>query len=151
MGGVYPGWSFKQLKSRAREVETILRSTDYTLFLENMYGRHPVRWDNNLTRWDRLRFITNSLTRMRYCDSGNNLDFNEKGPPDISPETLIPWFRHPKMKCRKWRIVFGHWSALGFFRENNVIALDSGCVWGGKLTAVELGGNNPGRHWQLDC
>ena len=149
--GVYPGWNFKQLKKRAGEVEAILQSAEHITFFENMYGKQPVHWDKRLTGWDRLRFITNVLTRMRYCDHNGNLDFLEKRAPVDAPETLIPWFRHPRMECNQWKIVFGHWSSLGFFRENNIIALDSGCVWGGCLTAIELDGEEPGRHWQVSC
>ncbi|NKB75645.1 MAG: symmetrical bis(5'-nucleosyl)-tetraphosphatase [Gammaproteobacteria bacterium] len=149
--GVYPSWGFKQLKKRAAEVETVLRSPEYSTFFEHMYGKNPTKWDETLSGWDRLRFITNTLTRMRYCDLDHNLDFAQKGSMDSAPKTHLPWFRHPSMKCRKWKIIFGHWSTLGFFQENNVVGLDSGCVWGGKLTAIELDGQTPGKYWQLNC
>ncbi len=149
--GVYPGWSRKQLVEYAGEVEREIQGQKYREFLQEMYGKHPRRWQDNLSGWSRIRFITNTLTRMRYCDSRGNLDFIEKGRPGNQPEKLIPWYQHPDMKCKKWRIVFGHWSALGYTQNNNMISLDSGCVWGGKLTAARLDSDFIARTWQLDC
>ena len=149
--GVYPGWSRKELINYAAEVEKILRSEDFPELLKNMYGRKPVQWSEQLEGWDRYRFIVNCLTRMRYCGKNGKLNFSQKGPLGSQRQKLIPWFEHEQMKCKKWRIVFGHWSALGFFQKDNVISLDSGCVWGGKLTAVRLDAPSPVPHWQLDC
>ena len=149
--GLYPGWNVKQLKRRAQEVETVLRSADHIDFFRHMYGKRPACWSKDLVGWDRLRFITNTLTRMRYCDTQKRLDFGEKGAPDSARRGLFPWFRHPAAKGKKWRIVFGHWSSLGFFSEANVIGLDSGCVWGGSLTAVKLSGKQAGQYWQHSC
>lgn len=153
--GVYPSWSRKQLIKYAGEVEDKIRGDEYRDFLTNMYGNSPVRWEDNLKGWSRIRFITNALTRMRYCDASRNLDFTHKGAPASQPGTLMPWYQHPDMKCKKWRIVFGHWSSLGYIQSNNIISLDSGCVWGGKLTAIRLD-STPATSptipaWQQDC
>lgn len=162
--GVYPGWTRKQACRLAREVETILRgdAQQYQTFLKKMYGQKPRRWkkcaDTNPTsegkkKWRRARFITNAFTRMRYCTPRGALNFTHKGAPDknTSHANLIPWYAHPKMRCKNWRIIFGHWSALGFSQSNNRIGLDSGCVWGGKLTALRLDGADAGRAWQFQC
>jgi bis(5'-nucleosyl)-tetraphosphatase (symmetrical) len=129
----------------------MLRSDDHGDFLKSMYGREPTKWQSNLTGMARLRFITNSMTRMRFVDEERHLDFEQKGPPGKQPETLMPWYQHPKSKCKKWRVVCGHWSALGYMRSGRIIALDSGCVWGGALTAVRLDGKNQRQLWQVGC
>ena len=149
--GVYPSWSRKQLIRYAREVECKIRGDEYQSFLQEMYGKHPIRWEDDLTGWSRIRFITNVLTRMRYCDAKGNLDFTHKGSPASQPQKLIPWYAHPDMKCQKWRIVFGHWSSLGYTQNNNIISLDSGCVWGNKLTAVRLDMDRTVLAGQVDC
>ena len=149
--GVYPGWGPSKVQRRGAEVEAVLRSDDYAEFLRAMYGSEPRKWSGKLEGMDRLRFITNSLTRMRYVDTQRRLDFDQKGPPGSQPPRLAPWYVHPKMKCDGWRVVCGHWSALGFSRQGNIISLDSGCVWGGALTAVRLDGDNSRQHWQVGC
>ena len=149
--GVYPGWHRKQLVAYAREVENILRGPRYTDLLRAMYGRRPTKWNPDLVGWERYRFITNSCTRMRYCDLKGNLNFTQKGPPGSQPKRLLPWFDHPNLRCRKWRIVFGHWSALGYFQAGRLVSLDSGCVWGGKLTMVRLDNGENARCWQVKC
>lgn len=149
--GIYPGWRRKQVLSYAGEVEALLRGDEYRQFLKRMYGHNPTRWDPSLESWERARFITNVFTRIRYCEKNGSLDFASKGTPGNQPKGLVPWFEHRDMKCKKWRIVFGHWSALQFYRHRNVIGLDSGCVWGGKLTAIRLDGQLAGKFWQLQC
>ena len=149
--GVYPGWSVKKLKRRAEEVETVLRGDNYREFFENMYGRRPSVWSGDLAGMDRIRFITNSMTRMRYVSDYGRLDFNAKGPPGTQPYGFVPWFEHPALKCHSWRIVFGHWSALGYMRNGQILSLDSGCVWGGALTAVRLDAENNRQCWQVGC
>ena len=148
--GIYPGWRKKQAAGYAAEVEALLRGDDYRRFLKRMYGRSPSRWNPQMGRWQRARFITNAFTRIRYCNRRAGLDFAHKGPPGSQPKRWMPWFEHPQMKCKKWRIVFGHWSALGFVRRGNLIGLDSGCVWGGALTAFRLD-DEDGEYRQLPC
>jgi bis(5'-nucleosyl)-tetraphosphatase (symmetrical) len=149
--GIYPGWGRKKLIRHAREVEEILRGKKYHDYLRHMYGKSPAQWSEDLQSWDRSRFITNSLTRMRYCNKDGKLNFSQKGPPGSQPRSLVPWYDHPGMKCKKWRIVFGHWSSLGYFQKKNIISLDSGCVWGGKLTAVRLDSDYIAPCRQLRC
>lgn len=149
--GIYPGWRRKQVVGFAAEVETLLRGDDYRQFLQNMYGNTASRWGKPMGKWQRMRFITNVLTRIRYCDQRGRLDFKHKGRLGSQPHHLQPWFKHADIKCKNWRIVFGHWSALGFVRHANVIGLDSGCVWGGTLTAIRLDGESAGKYWQLAC
>ncbi len=151
--GVYPGWSAKKLKRRAAEVESVLRGPNqpYRTFLKEMYGRRPTVWKGSMQGNKRLRFITNACTRMRYVNIERQLDFEQKGAPGSQPKDLMPWFQHPSLKCRNWRIVCGHWSALGFWRDSKITALDSGCVWGGALTAVRLDGENQRQCWQVGC
>ncbi|MGI9311650.1 MAG: symmetrical bis(5'-nucleosyl)-tetraphosphatase [bacterium] len=149
--GVYPGWRRKQVARFAGEVEALLRGEQHEQLLRRMYGREPARWSEASGRWQRARFIINALTRMRYCDRRGELDFACKDAPGGAPAHLLAWFDHPDLKCRKWRIVFGHWSALGFFQRGNLIGLDSGCVWGGKLTALRLDGDRAGCARQVQC
>jgi bis(5'-nucleosyl)-tetraphosphatase (symmetrical) len=119
-------------------VETILRSDQHTELFHNMYGDEPTLWDEELTGWPRIRFIINALTRMRYCSPDGRLNLNEKYAPGTQPRGLIPWFEAPERRSRKKEIIFGHWSTLGLVKREGVIALDTGCVWGGQLTAVDL-------------
>ena len=149
--GIYPGWGRNKLMRHAGELEAMLRSDDYVDFLREMYGQLPRKWSGTLAGMPRLRFIANALTRMRFVDKARQLDFNHKGAPGSQPPRLMPWYQHPKMKCDSWRIVCGHWSALGFIRQGNIISLDSGCVWGGALTAVRLDGPHSRQCWQVGC
>ena len=139
--GIPPCWSIKQARKRAKEVETVLKSTLANEFFHHMYGNDPNQWSNELAGWDRLRLITNYLTRMRFCDSNSTLDFSAKGTLESQPSGFQPWFTLPrnKKKDRKYQILFGHWAALeGEAAAENVFALDTGCVWGNRLTAMRL-------------
>ena len=149
--GIYPGWGRKKLMRLAGEVESIIQGDQCAELLRNMYGRRPAVWDDDLKGWDRYRFIVNALTRMRYLNKKTQLNFTHKGPPGSQPNRWMPWFDHPDMRCRKWKIVFGHWSALGFLQYRNYVGLDSGCVWGGKLSAVRLDNGFPFACLQIDC
>lgn len=137
-GGLPPAWSVPRAAELAREVEHALRSGQAREFLRNLHGNQPERWSDSLQGWPRLRMIVNALTRMRFCTADGRLVLEAKGPPDKAPAGSLPWFRAPQRASRTHTIVFGHWSALGFHRSEGLIALDSGCVWGGKLTAVRL-------------
>jgi len=136
--GLPPQWDFKLTKKCAREVERILQGKDYKDFLENMYGNLPDLWSDNLTGMDRYRFITNAFTRLRYCDHQGRLCLKAKGPINKNNADLIPWFEFKKRASKKMNIVFGHWSALGLHQEKRIHALDTGCLWGGSLTAMRL-------------
>jgi bis(5'-nucleosyl)-tetraphosphatase (symmetrical) len=136
--GLPPQWTMEQALHCAGEVETVLRGERFEKYFQNMYGNKPVRWKPTLKGWDRLRFITNCFTRLRYVDSEGKLCLGAKGPIGSQPDSFIPWFRHPQRQNQEQTCVFGHWSTLGFYSGNGVIALDSGCLWGGSLTAIRL-------------
>ena len=132
--GLLPQWSVSKAVELGTEVETALRGRDYRAFLANMYGSKPDEWRDDLKGWDRLRVIVNAMTRMRFCTPEGKMDFQAKG--EKAPKGFRPWFEvRPK---EKQRLVFGHWSALGLKVTERVAGLDSGCVWGGKLTALRL-------------
>jgi bis(5'-nucleosyl)-tetraphosphatase (symmetrical) len=119
--------------------EQTLKSPDYQVFLKNMYGNKPNAWSSSLKGVPRLRFIINCFTRMRYCDVNGRLDFTNSGPLGSQPKNLLPWFEVPKRKNANMRVIFGHWSTLGYYEGSNCYAIDTGCLWGGQLTALKLG------------
>lgn len=141
--GLPPQWDRETARVCAREVESVLRSPDYTRFLRHMYGNQPDLWSEDLSGWKRLRFITNALTRIRYCDEKGRLDMSANGPPGSQPANLVPWFRFSGRRSRDMKIVFGHWSTLGMVNEPGLMALDTGCVWGGTLTIARLDQSSP--------
>lgn len=143
--GIYPEWTLSQAQQHAQELETILASNNYLDFLNHMYGNTPNQWQDSLAHWERLRFICNAFTRMRYCTPDMALDFEFNGAPGTQDNGLIPWFNIENRKAKKEKIVFGHWSTLGYFQETldfplpeTIFATDTGCVWGGKLTALKI-------------
>ena len=140
--GVLPQWDLQQTIECAQEVENALRSKSYKEFLANMYGNTPNKWSNSLKGYERLRLITNALNRMRFCTPSGQMDFESKEGLENGPKGYIPWFNVPKRKTTDTLIYFGHWSTLGLLRQSNVIGLDTGCVWGGKLTALEIAHSN---------
>jgi bis(5'-nucleosyl)-tetraphosphatase (symmetrical) len=136
--GLAPQWDMATARGCAREVESLLRRDPVAAF-EEMYGDEPLRWDAALGGAARRRFIVNCFTRLRYVDADGCLALKAKGSPHkAAPKGLIPWFDAPRVKWRGTRVVFGHWSTLGFFASDEVISLDTGCVWGGRLTALDL-------------
>lgn len=148
--GLPPQWDRGVALACAREVESVLRGNAYRDLLEQMYGNEPSRWDPTLTGIGRLRFIINALTRMRYCTPEGDLDFKEKGSVGEQPEHLLPWFRVPGRRNADLDVVFGHWSTLGNPETPHAWALDTGCVWGGTLTALRLDGEEC--HWlSVNC
>lgn len=136
--GVPPKWTLKKCCKRAREVEDVLRSDNWQDFFHNMYGNKPNKWSKELTGWDRLRYITNCFTRLRYCHDDGRLALKFKGGPKDKSAGELPWFEMPERKTQDDRIVFGHWSTLGTGQYGNVFSLDSGAVWGDKLTAIRI-------------
>ena len=138
--GVPPAWDPLQTIRLAREVERRLQGDHWTDFFAQMYGQLPDRWSEDLQGMDRLRFITNALTRMRFCHADGRLEFSEKGPPGTQPGNLSPWFDLPDRATESVRIVFGHWASLGLVKTKNIVGIDTGCVWGRELTAVRLDG-----------
>ncbi len=136
--GVVPQWDLQQTIECAQEVEKALRKNSYKDFLANMYGNTPNKWSDSLKGYERLRVITNALTRIRFCTPRGTMEFDSKEGFDDGPKGYIPWFKTPKRKTQDTLIYFGHWSTLGLLQHKNVIGLDTGCVWGGKLTAMEI-------------
>ena len=147
--GIPPIWKVRHAAEHADEVEKRLAGKRWAKALRGMYGERPVEWTPDLAVDDRRRFTINALTRIRFCDEAGRLDFDYSGPPGSQPSELRPWFDFPKRKSRKWHIVFGHWSALGILRRDGITALDSGCVWGRKLTAIPI--EPPGEPVAVSC
>jgi bis(5'-nucleosyl)-tetraphosphatase (symmetrical) len=140
--GVVPQWTVAQTLALAREVETALARDPRALF-EHMYGNDPDRWSPELSGMERLRFAINVLTRLGVCTAEGRIDLALKGGPPPAPSPLKPWFSFETRASRGARIIFGHWSALGLVLRPDVVGLDSGCVWGGALTALDLEAARP--------
>ena len=141
--GLVPAWDLYQTIDLEQEVIQTLSTSELPGFLDYMYGNIPDHWSDDLDGWERIRFIINCFTRMRYCTDSGQLVFEEKGPPGSQAENIYPWFTIPSRKTINKKIIFGHWSTVHLgnisdFSEYNVFPLDTGCVWGGKLTALRL-------------
>lgn len=149
--GVPPQWTLAEALSRAGEVQAKLRGDDWRRFLRQMYGNES-RWQAGQKGPRRLRYIVNALTRMRYVNRAGDLDLDYKGPPETAPAGLLPWFTAPARATRGERLVFGHWSTLGTvaWETEQVYGLDTGCTWGGSLTALRLD-SDPPQITSLDC
>ena len=136
--GLLPQWTIAQALSYASEVEHILRGDSYPFFLANMYGNLPISWHDQLKGIDRLRVITNAFTRLRVCTDSGEMEFNFKGELADVPVGYLPWFDVPARQSAGSPIICGHWSALGIQQRSDISALDTGCLWGGQLTALCL-------------
>ncbi|MEK9940375.1 MAG: symmetrical bis(5'-nucleosyl)-tetraphosphatase, partial [Methylotenera sp.] len=136
--GLLPQWTAQQALTYAAEVETVLHSDDYLDFFKHMYGNLPDHWQEDLQGVDRLRVITNAATRLRICAENGQMEFKFKGELEDIPAGFMPWFDVPQRASRDTPVIFGHWSALGLQQRDNIYALDTGCLWGGKLTAMNL-------------
>ncbi len=151
--GIHPDWSIQKTLQLANEVEQILQSDNHINFYKHMYGDKPYIWDETLSGWQRLRFITNILTRLRYCDLQGKPALGAKGAPGSQAKNLFPWYEIPHRKTQDDIIIFGHWSTLphaGIKSINNSYAIDSGCLWGGMLTAMRID-QAPFEYTQLPC
>ncbi len=138
--GVLPQWTATQTVSLAKEVETVLRGPDLSDFLHQMYGNEPTSWRDDLTGSARLRVIINALTRIRFCTPDGQMEFATKGLRALdAPPGYVPWFDAPNRKTSDVTVAFGHWSTLGWLDRPDLLSLDSGCVWGGSLSALRLG------------
>lgn len=136
--GLLPQWSVEQAQSLAREVEAALQGDSYAIFLARMYGNNPHGWSDGLTGNKRLRVIVNALTRMRICTGSGEMEFKFKGEYPHIPKGYRAWFDVPGRASAGATVIFGHWSALGLMLKDNAIALDTGCLWGGPMTAIRL-------------
>lgn len=141
--GIAPSWTLKQALHIGQEVERALRGPQHRGLLARMFGNKPSRWSSKLHGQDRLRAAINILTRMRYCDVRGRIDFDANGAPGTQPAGMYPWFEVPGGKPRESRIVCGHWSTLGRFAGLGIYAIDTGAVWGGQLTAMQLDAEEP--------
>jgi bis(5'-nucleosyl)-tetraphosphatase (symmetrical) len=137
--GLLPQWTIDHAASLAREAENALQGTDYAPLLQVMYGNEPSAWNDALTGHDRLRVIINAMTRLRLCEADGRMEFSHKhGLTDV-PVGYMPWFDVPGRKTRKATVAFGHWSTLGWLSRPDLLSTDTGCVWGGCLSAVRIG------------
>ena len=136
--GLLPQWTVADAAGLAREVEQAIQGPDRKYYLRELRSAQPDRWHEGLTGVDRLRVIMNALLRLRFCSPEGQLEFAHSGPPDKAPPGFMPWFRIPGRRSADTPLLCGHWAALGLLMEPNLIALDSGCVWGNRLTAVRL-------------
>jgi bis(5'-nucleosyl)-tetraphosphatase (symmetrical) len=136
--GVLPQWDVSMTMELAHELERALRAADWKKTLAELYGNEPHRWDDSLKGMDRLRVTYNALTRIRFCTSDGAMEFANNGGPDSAPPGYMPWFDVPGRRTEDTTIVFGHWAALGLMIRDKVLCLDSGCVWGNKLSAMLL-------------
>lgn len=136
--GLLPQWSLEQAASLAREVQAALSGPEHAEFVARLYGSRPDRWSDGLEGADRLRVIVNAMTRMRFCTTEGVMDFHAKGETSAAPPGYVPWFDVPGRASAGAAIVCGHWSALGLKLRSDLVAIDTGCVWGGSLTAVRL-------------
>jgi len=152
--GISPVWDLPTAKACAKEVESHLRQDAPAAWLEAIYGNHPDHWKpKTMKPLERQRYIINAFTRMRFCRPDGSLEFKQKLTPEAvkaDHPNLTPWFKHPQRKKIAETICFGHWSTLGYYHKHNVIALDTGCVWGGKITAVRID-NEKKRKYQVAC
>lgn len=136
--GVLPQWTAHQCLSYAQEIEQVLQSEHFVTLLRDMYGNEPALWTDDLTGIARQRCIINALTRLRFCDESGRMDFSIKEGSGQAPAHLHPWFELTQRQTLDHTIVFGHWSTLGLLLKDNLISLDTGCVWGGQLSAVRI-------------
>lgn len=137
--GVLPAWSAADTLARADEVHAVLRSPDLPDFLQAMYGNTPDHWRDDLAGTERLRVIVNALTRLRFCSASGVMDFESTESASAAPPGLMPWFDVPGRRTAGTLVAFGHWSTLGWLDRSDLLGLDTGCVWGGCLSAVRFG------------
>jgi bis(5'-nucleosyl)-tetraphosphatase (symmetrical) len=149
--GLLPSWDVAKAMALSDEVSAALTAPNYVDFLANMWGSEPDTWNDDLAGWDRLRVVVNAMTRMRFLTPEGRMEFRApgaKGPPERGPAGCVPWFDAPNRRSADHAILCGHWSALGFRLSDKLLALDSGCLWGGSLTAVRL---EDRRVFQMPC
>lgn len=149
--GLAPQWDLNLAQSCAQKVEKVLRDKEEIhTFFDHMYGNKPTLWNDQMDKWAEIRFITNAFTRMRYCSTTGEIDTAFKGSPGSQPFNLVPWFEYSDRKTRDMNIIFGHWSSLGAQEKDGIYSLDSGCVWGGQLTALKIDAHEP-KFIQVSC
>ncbi len=146
--GLLPQWDAILARALAAEVETVLRGENWREFMAHLWGSEPAAWDDRLQGWARLRVIVNAMTRMRFCSATGVMDFSTKGEVVDAPSGYLPWFEVPGRRSADTVLITGHWSALGVKIMPNLLAIDSGCLWGRSLTAIRL---EDRALFQVDC
>ncbi|AFZ82903.1 symmetrical bis(5'-nucleosyl)-tetraphosphatase [Candidatus Kinetoplastidibacterium crithidiae] len=137
--GVLPQWDINKVMSLASEIQELLRSANWQKTIKKIFGNKVTQWNEDLTGGKRIRAIVNALTRIRFCNADGSMNFSQKkSPENRETKQLIPWFNMPDRATKNIKIVFGHWSSLGLFIKENIMCLDSGCVWGRNMTAMRL-------------
>ena len=149
--GVLPSWTLAQTLALAAEVESVLRGPDLNDFLYQMYGNEPAAWRDEWVGVARLRVIVNALTRLRFCSAQGVMEFAAKEGADAAPAGFMPWFDVPGRKTADVTVAFGHWSTLGQLQRHDVWAMDTGCVWGGCLSAMRLAADGQREMIQVMC
>ena len=149
--GVLPQWSASDALAHAAQLEQVLRSPEWAGFLGQMYGNEPARWNDTLQGTARLRVIVNALTRLRFCAADGTMEFDTKEGAGAAPAGFMPWFDVPGRRTAGDVVAFGHWSTLGWLDRPDVLALDTGCVWGGCLTALRLKANGAHERISVRC
>ena len=148
--GVLPAWTAIKTIALAQEVETVLQSADAGDFFHAMYGNAPESWSEALTGTDRLRVVVNTLTRLRFCTPDGAMEFDHSGSPATAPSGYLPWFDAPNRQTADTTVAFGHWSTLGWLGRTDVLAMDTGCVWGGALSALRVEAQGDGKPWTTE-
>ena len=149
--GVLPSWSVADTLARSAEVQQVLAGPDRLAFVQQMYGNEPDHWHEGLQGAERLRVIVNALTRLRFCSADGRMEFDTKEAAEHAPDGFMPWFDVPGRRTAADVIAFGHWSTLGWLGRRDVWALDSGCVWGGCLTALRLHADSAHERIDVPC
>ena len=150
--GIYPNWKIDEILSLSTLIENSLQSNKCKEFITTLWSNHPNKWDEKLSTREKLIFSVNVFTRMRYIKKDLSLDFDIKSSPDkVDSNIVIPWYEFDNDIYKKYKIIIGHWSTLGFKRKNNFISIDTGCAWGNKLTAVEILNNNEIKKYDIKC
>ncbi len=147
--GLPPQWDLHMARQCAHEVEAILHGNQRPEFLDQMYGNQPNQWSEHLEGWERIRFIVNCFTRLRFCDKEGKLKLKHKGPPGSQPKKLSPWFELESRASKDMKIIFGHWSTLGPRNDPGIYPTDTACLWGGQLTALRI--DTEPRYFNLPC
>ena len=150
-GGVLPQWDLQQVLALAGEVEAVLRGPRLADFLAHMWGNQPDHWEDSLQGADRLRVVVNALTRLRFCTPAGVMDLKASGRPEQAPPGMLAWFDVPGRRTAGVPIAFGHWSTLGYLRRPDILSLDTGCVWGGCLSALRLSADGAHELIQEPC
>ncbi len=148
--GVLPAWTASKTIALASEVESVLQSADAGDFFHAMYGNTPSIWSDTLTGTDRLRVVVNALTRLRFCTPEGAMEFDHSGSALSAPPGYVPWFDVPGRQTADVSVAFGHWSTLGWLGRTDVLSMDTGCVWGGALSALRVEAQGGGRPWETE-